>query len=157
LIAILAKGFSQEARQKNNAPFLFMKVKIIKTNWFLGKEPDEGTVTFETENGFVLEAFAYGEKFTAGEISEVEVSFLDAPMDWNTIFSENAEKQCRLVRLKEEWSYGGYGRVISLNPVRVDFGPIILETGYWTNDLKVVGEYIYWKIDRLDISSSNRT
>jgi hypothetical protein len=69
LIAILAKGFSQEARQKNNPPFLFMKVKIIKTNWFLGKEPDEGTVTFETENGFVLEAFAYGEKFTAGEIS----------------------------------------------------------------------------------------
>jgi hypothetical protein len=55
------------------------------------------------------------------------------------------------MRFLSEWSYYGYGEIKLIDPITADFGDIQLELGNWTNDRKVVGEYIYWTIERLDI------
>lgn len=131
-----------------------MKVKIVKCDWFLGEQPNEGTVSFETEQGITLEAFSYGEEFEEGEEVDVEIDSLDYDLDWEIIFKENPQKLKKLVKSSDRWSYYGYGEILSIDPVKIDFGSIILETGSWTNDNSLVGEYVYWKIDRLDISKS---
>lgn len=112
----------------------------------------EGTVHFEI-NGNDYKAFFYGEEYEPGQNVEIEFDHLESPLEWDVIFNENKDKELRIEKAENsEWSYYGYGRIISINPVTADFGDIKLELGDWTNDPKVVGEYIYWKIDRLDIS-----
>ena len=44
-----------------------------------------------------------------------------------------------------------YGLIKSINPVVLDFGEFEIDKGDWINDSNLVGRYIYWKIDRLDI------
>ena len=112
----------------------------------------EGTVHFEI-NGNDYKAFFYGEEYEPGQNIEVELGHLEIPLEWNVIFTENKGKELRFEKMQNsEWSYYGYGRIKSIGPITADFGDIKLELGDWTNDPKVVGEYIYWTIDRLDIS-----
>lgn len=113
----------------------------------------EGTVQFEI-NGNDYKAFFYGEEYESGQNIEVEFDHLESPLKWDAIFNENKENELRLEKSKDsEWSYYGYGKIKSIDPVIADFGDIQLELGNWTNDPKVIGEYIYWTIDRLDISN----
>ena len=112
----------------------------------------EGTVQFEI-NGNDYKAFFYGEEYKLGQNVEVEFDHLESPLEWDVIFTENKENELRIEKSKNsEWSYYGYGKIKSVDPVTADFGDIQLELGNWTNDPKVIGEYIYWAIDRLDIS-----
>ena len=111
----------------------------------------EGTVHFEI-NGNDYKAFFYGEEYEPGQNVKVEFDHLESPLEWDVIFNENKDKELRIEKTENsEWSYYGYGRIKSINPITADFGDIKLELGDWTNDPKVVGEYIYWTIDRLDI------
>ena len=124
--------------------------EIIKTDWFLDKEHFEGTVSFRGKNGGVIQAFSYGTEFKIGQKTELELDSISAELEWETIFSENLEKEIKIER-KGDWEYEAYGKVLSINPVNIDFGEFELNTGNWTNDKKIIGEYVYWKIDRLDI------
>jgi len=111
----------------------------------------EGIVQFEI-NGNDYKAFFYGEEYEPGQDVEVELVHLKIQLHWNVIFNANTDKELRLEKSKNsEWSYYGYGKIKSIEHVTADFGDIPLELGNWTNDPKVVGEYIYWIIDRLDI------
>jgi len=111
----------------------------------------EGTVQFMI-NGNDYKAFFYGEEYEPGQVIEVEFYHLETPLDWNVIFNENKDKKLRLEKSKNsEWRYYGYGKIKSIAPVIADFGDIQLELGNWTNDPRVIGEFIYWTIDRLDI------
>lgn len=114
-------------------------------------DPLEGKITFTTQNGKQIEAFFWGEKFEEQKDYLVEFTSLDYPLDWNVIFSENKEKIKSLILENGLCSYLAYGQIVSINPTVVDFGDIIMEIHLPTNDEKVIGEYIYWKIDRLDI------
>ncbi|UOK42103.1 MULTISPECIES: hypothetical protein [Flavobacterium] len=114
-------------------------------------DPLEGKITFTTQNGKQIEAFFWGEKFEEQKDYLVEFTSLDYPLDWNVIFSENKEKIKSLILEKGLCSYLAYGQIVSINPTVVDFGDIIMEIHLPTNDEKVIGEYIYWRIDRLDI------
>jgi hypothetical protein len=128
-----------------------MTVRIIKTDWFLGVDPNEGTVTFQIENGTILQAFCYDENFTEGESVEVDIDVLNnQELNIQSAIHQNPDKVQRLKKIGT-WEYEGYGKIISDNPVKVDFGSIILETS-WENDINVIGSYVYYKIDRLDIS-----
>ncbi|NJB84311.1 hypothetical protein GGR26_000056 [Lewinella marina] len=112
----------------------------------------EGTVQFEI-NGNDYKAFFYGEEYKPGQNAEVELDHLESPLEWDVIFTENKESELRITKTQNsEWSYYGYGKIKSIEPLVADFGDIQLELGNWTNDPKVIGEYIYWAIDRLDIS-----
>ncbi|MBN1184642.1 MAG: hypothetical protein JXB49_20280 [Bacteroidales bacterium] len=129
-----------------------MKTQIINTDWFLGLDPPEGSVTFKGKNGGLIDAFSYGENFTIGEIIDIALSSISADVDLKYILSENKEKQILLVRSNNDWEYEGYGRIISIDPVIIDFGEFELDTGSWTDDKGIIGEYVYWKINRLDLN-----
>ena len=94
----------------------------------------------------------YGEEFEKDEIVNVHFEQLEYPLDWEIIFSKNVKYEKRIEKVSNsDWSYYAYGKIIKINPILADFGDIFLEIGNWTNDPNVIGEYIYWKIDRLDI------
>ncbi|WP_276497552.1 hypothetical protein [Pontibacter litorisediminis] len=128
-----------------------MKVEVLQIDWFLGKEPAEGTVTVKAKDGCPISAFTYGEEFIKGEVINVEFDSINEDLDWNILFGENKNEEKKLVKSTNDWEYEGYGQIKSIEPVVIDFGDIELETGNWTSDKKVVGEFIYWKINRLDI------
>jgi hypothetical protein len=132
-----------------------MKTTIRKIDWFLGEDPPEGTVTFEGKNGRLVDAFSWGQKFLLGSSVEIELSSIDAPLEWKIQFSENKNKETKLVKSAGNWEYEGYGQIKSIHPVIIDFGDIDLNTGDWTDDIGLVNEYIYWKIDRLDLTKNN--
>lgn len=128
---------------------MYMKVKIEKVDWFLSKEIQEGTVTFSV-NGIRYNAFSQGSYYPVGETIDVIFSHIDGPTTWEDRFSKNYEKEKKLIAISK-WSYEGYGEIISINPLKADFGDIILDLGEWSHDENIIGEFIYWKISRLDI------
>lgn len=124
-----------------------MIVEIIEAN------EDSDTIAFKNKSEKVYKAFSHqdGFGFTVGEKVEVEFSSLDDDLKWDQIFQGNKEKKKALVAINNNWEYEAYGQIIKINPIIADFGDIELELGNWTHDEKVIGEYIYWKIERLDI------
>ncbi len=112
----------------------------------------EGIVTFETLAGKQFAALFWGKEFEINASYLVSFSSLDWPIEWETVFSENKTKKKTIEHEGIECSYSAYGQILSINPVKVDFGDIILELGEWTHDNNVIGEFIFWKIDRLDVS-----
>lgn len=124
--------------------------EIIKTDWFLDEEYFEGTVFFKGKKGGIIQAFSYGVEFKVGQKVELELDALSAKLEWNIIFSENPKKEMKVKQIGN-WEYEAYGKVMGIHPVNIDFGEFELNTGNWTNDENIIGEYVYWKIDRLDI------
>lgn len=124
--------------------------EIIKTDWFLNKEHFEGTVSFRGKKGGIIQAFSYGNEFKSGQKIELELDFIGKELEWNTIFSENPNREIK-VEWKGGWEYEAYGKIMNINPVLIDFGEFELNTGDWTNDKNIIGEYVFWKIERLDI------
>ncbi len=127
---------------------IFNNLKVTRKELF---DLNEGKIIFTSQNGKEIEAFFWGEKIEDDKNYLVEFLSLDYPLDWNIIFSENKLKLKSLIAENGLCSYLAYGQIISINPTVADFGDIIMEIDLPTNDKKVVGEYIYWKIDRLDI------
>jgi hypothetical protein len=117
----------------------------------------DGIVTVVTTKGSLLSAYFWGDTFQKGEQANVQFSALDYPVSWDAIFSENKEQKLALETASKECVYYAYGRILSLNPIVVDFGDIKLSIGDWTHDERVIGEYIYWKIDRLDLTRLRTT
>ena len=50
------------------------------------------------------------------------------------------------------WSYIGFGRVLSIMPVVIDFGVLELEAPNWCDDERLAGRYVKVSVDRLDLS-----
>ena len=84
-----------------------------------------------------------------GELFGFEFSnMLDEEDSWETIFQSNPEK-CQCIQQIEGWKYKAFGKVISINPVKIDCGVLIEEGVFHTNDTKVIGEYVGFIISRL--------
>ena len=112
----------------------------------------EGSVLFQI-NGNEYKAFFFGEEFISGESVVATFDHLETSLEWDTIFNKNTQKLKKLVTTTEaEWSYKGYGQIKAINPVVADFGDIQLDLGALSNDPNVIGAYIYWEIERLDVS-----
>ncbi|MEM6687166.1 MAG: hypothetical protein AAF617_15400 [Bacteroidota bacterium] len=127
-----------------------MTTKILKTDWFLNEENFEGIVSFRGKKGGIIQAFSYGVDFKVGQHVALDLDALHANLEWEIIFSQNCANEIRLEQ-KGDWEYEAYGRINTIHPVIIDFGEFELNTGNWTNDEKVIGAYVFWKIDRLDI------
>ena len=54
-----------------------------------------------------------------------------------------------------QWTYVGYGQVVSIMPVVVDFGLLQMEDANWTTDESLIGQYVAVPIDRLEIVPVN--
>ena len=127
---------------------LFNKLTVCKVNL---TDLYEGTATLITPTKKEFTAFFWGQSLELNKEYQVKFSCLEYPLTWENIFSGNKSKQLTLEADKNFCSYAAYGKIISINPVIADFGDIKMEIGDWTHDQKVIGEYIYFKIDRLDI------
>ncbi len=111
----------------------------------------DGIVTVTTISGRLVSAYFWGDNFQRDEEVEIEFDALDYPVSWEATFSENKEQKLLLEPAPEKCAYYAYGKILALNPIMANFGDIKLSIGDWTHDERVIGEYIYWKIDRLDI------
>ncbi len=111
----------------------------------------DGIVTVTTVGGGSVSAYFWGDNFQKDEEVEIEFNALDYPVSWEVVFSENKGQKLVLEATPEKCAYHGYGKILALSPLIADFGDIKLSIGDWTHDERVIGEYIYWKIDRLDI------
>ncbi len=74
-----------------------------------------------------------------------------ADQNWNEMFQGNPDEKQELVATGD-WSYDGYGKIVSISPVVIDFGDFSFEIGDFTSDVRCVGEFVYIVIDRLDLS-----
>ncbi|MCK4527136.1 hypothetical protein KAW18_07170 [candidate division WOR-3 bacterium] len=134
-----------------------MKVRIKKIDW-LAKEIREAVVTFSVRDENFT-AFSYPADFEVGDEVDIEVSIgiEGGPSEWEEMFSGNPDKKKCLIKKKPgNWEYSAYGRVVKIQPLIVDVGPFKLEYGYITHDPRVVGEYVYFEILRLDIFLKDR-
>ncbi len=124
-----------------------MKVKI--ENIIECKESDECTVIFSV-SGSSYSAFGFNFDAKVGEVIDADLHHLEGNVSWEERFSKNNSRLKSLVHTGD-WSYDAFGQIISINPVVADFGDIKLELGNFTHDSRVIGEYIYERIERLDI------
>lgn len=128
--------------------FKELPVEIIHVH---NLDEHEGTVTFKTDSGNTYDAFFWGNTFKEGEKRKIELNHLNLYFDWELTFSLNSTKEKRLEKVGKDWEYIGYGQIEQVNPVVACFGDIWLDLGNWTNDEKVIGEFIYWRIERLEL------
>lgn len=126
-----------------------MKIEINEIIPCECKECFEATIVFSI-SGNRYYAFGQMGDFEPGELIEVEFNHIEGNVSWEERFNKNNKKEKKLTHAGN-WSYDGFGHIISINPVMVDFGDIKLDLGYFTHDPRVVGEYIYERIERLNI------
>ena len=134
-----------------------MKVHIEKIDW-LAEEIREANVTFSVK-GQKFTAFCHPADFEVGDDLDIEVSIgvEGGPAEWEEMFSGNPDrKKCLVQKRPGSWEYLAYGKVVRIQPLTVDVGPFELEYGDITHDPRVIGEYLYFEILRLDISLKNR-
>ncbi len=112
----------------------------------------EGIVEFKTSSGNIYEAFFWGKSYKVGEKVFVELHHQSLPLDWKKTFSLNPNKEKKLEKLSGECEYAGYGEIEQIDPIIACFGDIKLDLGNWTRDKKIIGEFIYWRINRLEIA-----
>ncbi len=92
-----------------------------------------------------------GEDLEPGVLEHVKFVYLtDEGFTWADAMGGNRAER-RLVEHVQGWRYVGYGRVIQIMPVVIDFGLLQMEDANWTNDEGLVGRYVRIPIDRLSI------
>lgn len=75
----------------------------------------------------------------------------DTRVDWAQAIGENPSKR-KVLEPLGQWAYEGYGQVVSIMPVVIDFGLLRMEDPNWTNDEHLVGRYVKVPIDRLALT-----
>ena len=86
---------------------------------------------------------------------ELSASLLDDDEAWEAMFAGNTDKRKALERV-EGWSYRAYGEVVSIDPVMVDCGVIQIPDVFHSSDSRVIGEFIAFRITRLDATQYNQ-
>lgn len=91
--------------------------------------------------------------FEAGNSYKVEFGFIEGvDIQWDVMFSENKDKiKDLIIKPNSTWSYSAYGQVLSVNTVIVDCGIGEFDLGCLSRDERLIGEYIFFDISRLDI------
>ena len=93
-----------------------------------------------------------GETLPPGPLDDVRFQYLtDEGVSWDAAAGGNRARR-RLIEPVRDWRYVGYGRVVQIMPVVVDFGLLTMEDANWTNDERLVGRFVRIPIDRLSIT-----
>ncbi|WP_051560522.1 hypothetical protein [Clostridium beijerinckii] len=130
---------------------IYSEVKIIDMEW-LSEEANEAIVSFQINNK-VYKAFGCPVNFEVGNFYKVEFDFIEGvDVQWDVMFSENKDKiKDLIIKLNGIWSYSAYGQILTVNPIMVDCGIGKFDLGYISRDERLVGEYIFFNISRLNI------
>jgi hypothetical protein len=114
----------------------------------------EAVIEIDGETYSVMDEFSMDDRPapSLGSCFEVEFSaFMDGDDSWDSMFSSNPE--ClRCLLPSEGWSYRAYGCIVSISPVVVDCGLLLVPDVLHTSDPRVIGEFISFAISRLDAS-----
>lgn len=128
-----------------------MKAKLIKTDG-----PGlEAIIEIDNRQYGVMDDFGWSAEHSPGigHTFEVELSaMLDDTWSWEQIFGANPDRRVGLEPLGG-WSYLAFGRITSVDPVRVDCGIYVEERAVFTHDVRVVGEFVGFRIERLDATA----
>jgi len=127
-----------------------MEISLIETNGYAL----DAKVEIKGQVFIVMDDISYpGKNHTLGPVRNVEIGYLTVdPYAWNATFSGNPD-HLKTLSHSDNWNYLGYGQILTINPVLIDFGIFTLEyDDLKTNDERCVGEYVVVKIDRLSIS-----
>lgn len=128
-------------------------VTVKQINW-LDKETKEGDVEFEL-NGMIFNAFCHPCNFAIGETSEVYFSIIEEDLPDDSFWNENVENMKSIIKAEDaDWRYYCYGQIEQIHPVIVNCGDITFSLGDWLNDEIVISSYVYFVIDRLDITKA---
>ena len=87
-----------------------------------------------------------------GPLADVKFSYMavDEGFSWDLAVRANASQKQRIEHVGR-FSYTGYGQVVQVMPVVIDFGPVSMEDPNWTTDEALVGKYVRIDIDRLEV------
>ena len=92
------------------------------------------------------------DRLSPGVLEDVHFSYTtDEALSWDDAAKANTGHFRRLDPVRG-WSYVGFGRVVSIRPVEIDFGLLQMEDANWSNDAGLVGRYVKVLITRLEMS-----
>jgi len=113
----------------------------------------EARIEIDGMQYFVMDEFG-GDSLDPGAQIEIDLSALPNDEEsWEQIFQANPERKKELRHISG-WSYFSLGQITAVNPVVCDCGVTYLDAPISTTDEKCIGEFIGFKIDRLDANST---
>ena len=77
-----------------------------------------------------------------------------AQRSWEEASRANPSRR-KALEPERGWRYVGFGQVIQIMPVVIDFGLLAIEDPNWTNDESLVGRYVKVHIDRLELAPAH--
>jgi len=72
------------------------------------------------------------------------------PDSWERAIAANPDRHKRL-EPRWGWRYRGYGEIVSLDPLRADLGPLVLELGLRADTPERLGAWVALEIDRITL------
>ena len=126
-----------------------MEVRMEHTEGFARK----AEVLLDNESLIVCDGVSTPEmRCGPGVIGNVKFSYPSLEgFQWSQAIKDNPSNRVRLEHIRG-WSYMGFGRVLSIMPVTIDYGMIQLEDPNWSDDEALAGKYVKVMIDRLDLN-----
>ena len=100
----------------------------------------------------VCDGISSAESLTpAGPMEGVRFRYMtESPVALSSTVKENPRLRKGLDHLRS-WAYTGYGQVVSIMPVMIDFGLLTMEDPNWATDESLIGRHVRVAIDRLEI------
>ncbi len=93
-----------------------------------------------------------GEPTAPGPLPDAKFVYMtEEAFSWDEAIAGNRSER-RLLEPVRSWRYAGFGRVVQIMPVVIDFGLMCMEDANWTNDEKLVGRFVCVPIDRLSLT-----
>lgn len=101
----------------------------------------------------VMDAYsAPGVPATPGVLPDASFSYLsNERVAWDEAVVANKQRRMGLDPVRA-WRYVGFGRVLDVMPVTIDFDVLTMEDPNWSNDDSLIGRYVCVPIDRLTMT-----
>jgi hypothetical protein len=122
-----------------------MKVTLVRT----GGPGCEAILNIEGCDYCVRDGFSWSVERTDGDFEVSLSTVLDDSSSWEDMFAANPDQRIGLEPV-EGYSYLAFGRILSIDPVRIDCGLLVEERALYTHDPRVVGDFVGFKIVVLD-------
>lgn len=125
-------------------------VEIKRVSW-IDRDGLEAEVLFEIKDQNFW-AFCHPCNFNDGETADVYFSFIEVEISEHAFWNENREFRQEIISIEDnKYYYKCFGQLQNIHPVIIDCGTLILTFGDWLDDEKVIGNYVYFVMSRLDI------
>ena len=122
-----------------------MKVTLVRTEG----PGRQATLNIKGRDYCVRDGFSWSAERTGQEFDVNLSTELDDSWSWEDMFSANSDQKIGLEPLKG-YSYLAFGRILSIDPVRIDCGLFVEERAIYTHDTRIIGDFVGFKITVLD-------